>query len=319
MYNKEIKVVDCTIRDGGLINKWQFSHDMVKKVFQAINASGVDYMEMGYRASTKMFPPEEYGTWRFTRDHVVREIIGDTEVKAKLGVMVDIGRVEEEDIHPADESPLDFFRIATYLKDVDKAIELAKLIVDKGYETFINIMAISAVSDSDLAEGLQQISDETDVTCVNIVDSFGALMPHRVAQLVNIYKDNLKKGKSVGMHAHNNLQMGFANSLEAIKEGVSFCDATITGIGRAAGNCPMELLLTDLKNPKYNIEPIYQVMEDVFVDLRKEIEWGYLIPYLITAALNEHPRAAMALRNSEDKDKYAEFYKTMTTPECEVN
>ena len=316
MYREEIKVTDCTLRDGGLINKWQFSHELVRKVFLAVNQSGVDYMELGYRASRKMFDPKEYGPWRFTTDENVRKVIQDTPVNMKLGVMVDIGRVEEDDIAPCEESPLDFIRVATYLKDIDKAIALANHVDSKGYESFINIMAISTSSEFELSQALQQIEAETKVTTVNIVDSFGALYSETVHNLVRIFQENLKT-KETGIHAHNNQQLGFANTIEAIRKGVNYLDATVSGIGRGAGNCPLELLLGFLKNPKYNLEPILQVFEDVFLDLRKEIEWGYLIPYMITGILNEHPRAAIALRQDpKNKDKYAEFYRTMTTPEC---
>jgi len=317
MYRKELKVVDCTIRDGGLINKWQFSHEMVRKVFLALNESGVDYMEMGYRASRKMFDPKEYGPWRFTTDEDVRKVIGQTEVKMKLGVMVDIGRVESDDIAPKEESPLSFIRIATYLKDIDKAIALANLCSEKGYETFINIMAISTVNSFELAGALQQIEHETQVTAVNIVDSFGSLYSESVHALVKTYQENLNT-KEVGIHAHNNQQLAFANTIEAIRKGANYLDATITGIGRGAGNCPMELLLSFLKNPKFSITPILEVMENTFVELRKEIEWGYIIPYMITGILNEHPRPAMAMRakpDEADKNKFTELYHTLTTPE----
>lgn len=316
MYRKEIKVTDCTLRDGGLINKWQFTHELVREVFLAVNQSGVDYMELGYRASRKMFDPKEYGPWRFTTDEDVLKVIQDTPLKVKLGVMVDIGRVEEDDIAPCEESPLDFIRVATYLKDVDKAIALANHVHEKGYESFINIMAISTANEFELSQALQQIDAESNVTTVNIVDSFGALYSETVHNLVRIFRENLKT-KETGIHAHNNQQLGFANTIEAIRKGANYLDATVSGIGRGAGNCPLELLLGFLKNPKYNLEPILQVLEDVFIDLRKEIEWGYLIPYMITGILNEHPRAAIALRqDSKNKDKYAEFYRTMTTPEC---
>lgn len=317
MYRKEIKVTDCTLRDGGLINKWQFSHEMVRKVFLAVNQSGVDYMELGYRASRKMFDPKEYGPWRFTTDEDVRKIIKDTPVNMKLGVMVDIGRVEEDDIALCSESPLDFIRVATYIQDIDKAIALANHVHEKGYESFINIMAISTVSEFELREALQQIKAETHVTAVNIVDSFGFLFSENVHHLVKIFQENLGEGIGTGFHAHNNQQLGFANTIEAIRKDANYLDATVMGIGRGAGNCPLELLLSFLKNPRYNIEPVLQVIEDVFLDLRKEIEWGYLLPYMITGILNEHPRTAIALRQDPKKrDKYAEFFRTMTTPEC---
>jgi len=314
----KVTVLDCSVRDGGLINKWQFDDDMVRAVFKAVDASGVDYMEIGYRASEKMFSPDEYGPWRFSKDDKIREIIGDSTPNAKLGVMIDIGRVEEEDILPAAESPLSFIRVATYLKDVKKAIALANMAAEKGYEAFINIMAISTVNDFDLEVGLKEIEKHADVTAVTVVDSYGSLDAGSVKHLINVFKNSLDK-KKVGFHGHNNLQLGFANTIDAMKAGATFCDATITGIGRAAGNCPLELLLAHLDDPQYSIEPIFQVIQDVFVGLRQKIEWGYLLPYMITGMLNEHPRVAIALRGSEDKDNCADFYRKLTTPECYSN
>ncbi len=313
--SKKINVVDCTVRDGGLINRWKFRDEFVKEVFDAVNRSGIEYMEIGYRASEKIFDPSEYGAWRFSRDDKVRSIIGGSEVHLKLGVMVDIGRVDPEDLLPEDESPLDFIRVATYLKDISKAISLANLIRDRGYESFINIMAISTVNSFDLEDGLKRIESETDVTAVTCVDSYGALLPDNVRRLIELFLSALDK-KKVGFHGHNNQQLGFANTIAAVQAGAEFCDATIAGIGRAAGNCPLELLVAWLKNPDFDIEPILRCIQDVFVDLRKEIEWGYLIPYMITGILNEHPRTAIALRNTDQKDNYADFYKQLTTPEC---
>ncbi len=316
--NKNIKVVDCTIRDGGLINKWKFSKEMVRKTFLALDAAGVDYMEMGYRASEKLFPPKEFGPWRFTKDDVVREIVGDVKTNMKLGVMVDIDRVDPDDLLPASESPLSFVRVATYLKDINKAVALANLISEKGYESFINIMAISTVNTFDLEEGLRQIENETKVTAVSVVDSNGALYPRDIENLVSVYKKELKT-KKTGFHAHNNMQLAFANTIQALHSGSAFCDVTINGIGRGAGNCPLELLVACLRDPKYKLEPVLQIIQDVFVELHKEIEWGYIIPYMITGVLNEHPRVAIEVRNSPRKDLYADFYRHLTTPECFEN
>ncbi len=316
MFEKEnVKVVDCTVRDGGLINKWQFSMEFVRAVFLVLDAAGVDYMEIGYRASEKLFPPGEFGPWRFTKDDAVAEMIGDVKTDMKLGVMVDIGRVEPDDIVCKKDSPLSFVRVATYLKDINKAIELAKFIEERGYESFINIMAISTVDSYELKEGLARVEAECNVTAVTVVDSYGSLYPDQVKHLVGVFSENLKK-KRTGIHCHNNLQLGFANTIEAVHAGARFCDATIQGIGRGAGNCPIELIISYLKNPRYNLEPVLRVMQDHFVKLATEIEWGYILPYMVTGILNEHPRVAIALRGSKRKDHYADFYRELTTPEC---
>jgi len=315
MFNKNLKIVDCTIRDGGLINKWKFSDETVRSVFKALQKSGIEYMEIGYRASESMFSPKEFGPWRFSKDEKITEIVGENyDGDLKLGVMVDIGRVIAEDFAPVENSPLSFVRIATYLKDVDKAIALANIIADKGYETFINIMAISTVTEHDLHNGLVQIEAETTVSAVSVVDSFGSLYPNDVKNLLSIYKSALST-KKVSIHAHNNQELGFANTIQAIESGVEYCDATIQGIGRGAGNCALELLIGWLKNPNYNLEPILQNIQDIFPSLRNEIEWGALPAYIVTGILNEHPRTAIDLRASKNKNNVADFYRQLTTPE----
>ena len=115
-------------------------------------------------------------------------------------------------------------------------------------------------------------------------------------------------GKEVGIHAHNNLQLAFANSIEAVIRGANRVDATMGGLGRGAGNCPMDLLLGLLRNPKFRVRPVWQLLQDHFVELRQKIEWGPLPPYMITGQLNQHPRAAIAWLASEDRDRYADFY-----------
>jgi 4-hydroxy 2-oxovalerate aldolase len=225
--------------------------------------------------------------------------------------MVDIGRVDPEDIPEKKDSVVDMMRVACYVKDIDKAIDLVNHCAEKGYETTVNIMAISTALTPDLDEGLAQLA-ECPVNAVYIVDSFGALFSEQIHFLVQEYKKYLHpKGKEVGIHCHNNQQLGFANTIEAIRKGANYLDATIFGIGRAAGNCPLELLLAFLKNPKFKLDPILEVIEEEFLPLRDQIEWGYIIPHMITGILNMHPRSAMALRAGKDKDKYAEFYRSL--------
>ena len=147
---------------------------------------------------------------------------------------------------------------------------------------------------------------------IYLVDSFGALYSEQIAYLAKKYKAAMPS-REIGIHAHNNQQLAFANTIEAIIQDINYLDGTIFGIGRAAGNCPLELLLGFLKNPKFNIRPILEVLSKNFVKLREEIEWGYTIPYMITGILDLHPRAGMKLRNSEEKDEYLSFYEKLTS------
>ncbi|MFC1517997.1 aldolase catalytic domain-containing protein [Candidatus Margulisiibacteriota bacterium] len=313
MYRPEIKVLDCTIRDGGLINKWQFTDELVRETYQAVAEAGVDYVELGYKASSDQFDPKEYGKWRFCDDEVVKKLLDGIELKAKLASMVDIGRVKNEDIKPAKKSPFSMLRVACYVNQIDKAIDLANHLMDKGYEVTINIMAVSTNLEKDVDEALAQLS-KTEVPIVYLVDSFGNFYCEDITFLAKKYKEALP-GKTIGIHCHNNRQLAFGNTIQGIIEGCNLLDASVTGIGRGPGNCTLELLIGFLKNPKYSIRPILKLIQDHFVPLREQIEWGYLIPYMITGMLNEHPRSAMALRAGPDKDKYLEFYDKLTTPE----
>ncbi|MEA3489762.1 MAG: aldolase catalytic domain-containing protein [Candidatus Omnitrophota bacterium] len=316
MFREKIKVLDCTIRDGGLINDHYFDDHFVREVYRAVSASGVDYMEIGYRCSRSIMSPDKFGKWKFCDEDDIKRAIKGIESDTKLSVMVDVGRVEKEDILPCEDSVIDMIRVATYVKDIDKAIELANEATDKGYEATINIMAISRALDNELDEALEQIERETKVLAVYIVDSFGALYSENVQYLVEKYKKFLKT-KEVGIHGHNNQQLAYANTIQGIIEGANFVDGTIYGIGRAAGNCPLELLIGFLKNPKFDIRPVLDVIEKDFLPLREKIEWGYLIPYAVTGMFNEHPRAAMALRKSDKKDAYMEFFETMSAMEID--
>jgi len=311
MYRPEIKVLDCTIRDGGLINEHLFEDKFVRAVYQAVAAAGVDYIELGYRSSKKYFSADKFGKAKFCDEAFVRKVIEGVDSKTKLSTMVDIGRVDPEDIPLKKDSVVDMMRVACYVKDIDKAIALVKHCADKGYETTVNIMAVSTALVPDLEEALKQLS-ECPLKAVYIVDSFGALFSEQIHFLTNLYAKHLNpKGIEVGIHCHNNQQLGFANTIEAIRKGANFMDATIYGIGRAAGNCPLELLLAFLKNPKFKLDPILEIIEKEFIPLRKEIEWGYMIPDMITGILNQHPRSAIAMRSGQGAKSFVDLYRSL--------
>ncbi len=310
MFREKIKILDCTIRDGGLINNHQFDIRFVREVYRALSEAGVDYMEIGYKNSKKLFSSKEYGKWKFCDDSDIKKVIEGIPSKTKISVMVDVDRVDIEDIKPRKESPVAMIRVASYVKDIDKAISLTNQFADKGYETTINIMAISRALDNELNECLEQLEKESKAKVIYIVDSFGALYQETVEFLIKKAKSILKT-KEVGIHAHNNQQLAFSNSIEAIIHNANYIDATVYGLGRAAGNCPLELMLGFLKNPKFDIRPVLDLISKEFIPLRDKIEWGYIIPYAITGILDEHPKAAMALRNSDKKENYRQFYESL--------
>lgn len=308
-------ILDCTIRDGGLVNNWDFTPEFVSELYTALNSAGIEYMEVGYKNSPRLLKGEA-GPWRFLNDDYLREVIPD-KGRTKLSALVDIGRVDENDIVTRDQSPLDLIRVACYIGDVSKGIELARKFSDKGYETSLNIMALSHVLEKDLVEALQVIN-KSSIDIVYVVDSYGSIMPGNISYLVDLFRRNLPD-KKLGVHTHNNMQLALANTLQAVDSGVTYLDASVYGMGRAAGNCHTELLITALKNKHYEIRPILEIIETYMLDIRSKWEWGYNIPYALAGILNEHPRVAMALRNSEDKDKYVDFYDKLTSVEAVVS
>ena len=181
MYRKEIKVLDCTIRDGGLMNNHLFSDNLVRGVFQAVNQSGVDYIELGYKADENQFKRSEFGPMKFCSEKDLENVIGDTELNCKVSVMADIGRFDPKTVIPKTESYVDMMRVASYVKDIDKAIEFVNTLNGKGYETTINIMAVSHARERELDEALAQVEKESAVDVVYLVDSFGALYSEQIS------------------------------------------------------------------------------------------------------------------------------------------
>ncbi|MGE4382475.1 MAG: aldolase catalytic domain-containing protein [Arcobacter sp.] len=307
---EDIKVFDCTIRDGGLVNNYHFSDEFVKAHYETCVAAGVDYMEIGKNVSPTIMSEAEYGPWNFCKEEDIRRIVGDNNTNMKIAVMSDIGRSLKEELRPKSESVVDMIRIATYIHQIPAAIELIEDAHAKGYETTVNIMAISKSFDDELDEVLAQLS-KTPVDVIYIADSFGSFYPEQIKKLTEKYlKVAQETGKQIGIHAHNNLQLAYANTLESMIYGASFLDVTISGLGRGAGNCPLELLIGFLKNPKYKLMPVLKFIEEYIVPLEKELDWGYSIPYMLTGQLNEHPRAAMKARDEKDTN-YREFYRNL--------
>lgn len=312
-YRPEIRVLDATLRDGGLVNNFYFSDDFVKALYQTNVRAGVDYMEFGYKASKDIFDVNKFGKWKFCNDDDIRAVVGDNHTDLKIAVMADVDRCNyKTDIINRNDSPIDMIRVATYINTIPSAIDMIEDAHNKGYETTCNIMAISTCGEQEWKTALEMIG-RSSVDTIYIVDSYGSLFPEQIARICDIYCEIAAKyGKEVGMHAHNNQQLAFANTIEAVGDGVNYLDATYGSLGRGAGNCAMELLLGFLKNPKYNLYPALQFLENHIAKLKEEgLLWGYDVPYMMTGILNQHPRTAIEY-SSEKRHDYTEFYHILT-------
>ena len=308
----DIKVLDATIRDGGLCNNFEFTDEFVTELYKTNIRSGVDYMEFGYRASKNLFDPSKFGKWKFCDEADIRSIVGENVSDMKIAVMADVGRCDfKTDFVPKSESVIDMIRVACYIHQIPAAVEMIEHFHKLGYEVTCNIMAVSQANTEEIEEALAMLC-ESNVDVIYLVDSYGSLYPESAAKLARKYIEFAEKAdKKIGFHAHNNQNLAFANTIETMSYGVSYLDATALGMGRGAGNCAMELLLGFLKNPKYSLYSLLTFIEKYMIELKKSgVVWGYDLQYMMTGQLNRHPREAMAF-TSEGRSDYCEFYKSL--------
>jgi 4-hydroxy 2-oxovalerate aldolase len=311
-YRPELTVLDCTIRDGGLINKHQFSDELVRAVYETCVAAGIDYMEIGYKNSPRLFSKEEFGPWRHCDEADLNRVVGDHDAEKtglKLAAMADASKCDwREQVVPCADSVLDMIRVAFYAHQVSEAVEMIEYFDSLGYETMANMMAVSIVEDVEIDTVLKAIAN-SPAHAMAIVDSFGHLYRENIDRLYTKYAAALEgTGKEIAIHAHNNQQLAFANTIEAIILGANRADATMAGLGRGAGNCPMELLLGFLRNPKFKLRPILQLLQDHIEPLRASVQWGALVPYNVTGQMNLHPKAAIEYLDGDTPGDYTQFY-----------
>ena len=315
-FRPEIKVFDCTVRDGGLMNDHYFDDQFIKNVYETCVAAGIDYMELGYKADKKIYSPSQFGSWKFCDEKTIRKIVGENNSGLKLAAMADAERTDyNTDILPREQSILDMIRVATYIHQIPTAIDMINDAHDKGYETTVNLMAVSIVGERELDAALEALI-QTPAGTIYLVDSFGSLYSEQIQYLIKKYlKFAGSAGKQVGIHCHNNQQLAYSNTIAALIEGASMLDATIDGMGRGAGNCPLELLIGFLHNPKFHVRPVLNCIQEHIRPLKKNLNWGYEIPYMITGQLNQHPRTAIKFQASENPNDYVGFYDSIMEEE----
>jgi len=275
-----LKILDCTLRDGGYYTNWDFDSVIVSEYIKATNILPIDYLEIGYRNN----PSKEYiGKYGYCPIYVLGEC--RKESKKKLAVMLNEKSTSPEDLINL-LSPLqgliDMVRLAVDPQNFDRAILLAEKIKKMGFEVGFNTMYMSRWKESrDFLIKLNNINGIADLFCM--VDSFGGVTPEDVEYIYSIVRENTIC--PIGFHGHNNLQMGLINTLTAINCGVEFVDATILGMGRGAGNLNMELLLTYLNKEGLDVD--FNILGDVitmFSPLYEKYKWGTTLPYMLSGA-----------------------------------
>ncbi len=292
------KLIDCTIRDGGHLNNWNFSNECVKQSYIAASNAGADYFEIGYRCN---YHNKKMGLFSVCEDMFLLSLFDNLNDRCKLSIMIDAGKCDADKFIQCriDKTPISLIRVATYPSTLKIAFELCENLSELGYELFLNLMDFSEYKNQEY-NLLQEWNKKTILKSICFADSFGSFLPNDVEKY---YKDLKSMGyDNISFHSHNNLQMAFANSLKAIELGAYSIDASIYGMGRDAGNLPAELItgyLNNSGNLKYNPLPYMKVINKYYKKIQEEYPWGYKLQSLIGGLKNIHPHCIDELFNTE--------------------
>lgn len=276
-----MKILDCTLRDGGYYTNWDFDNSLVDTYFKSFNNLSVDYLEIGYRSN----PQKEYlGEYFYCPEYLLLD--ARSKSNKKLVIILN-----EKDVRPEHVPTLlqpcvglvDMVRIALDPQQFRRALKLAEAIKKMGFEVGFNIMYMSKWKQySDFLEEIKEINGVADY--FYLVDSYGGVYPSDVKETIEMVKE--RTDCKIGFHGHNNMELGLINTLTAIECGADMVDTTITGMGRGAGNLKTELLLTAL-NAKHGFKVDFNALSavvDVFSTLQEQYGWGTNLPYMVSGA-----------------------------------
>lgn len=289
--NSRTQILDCTIRDGGYINDWNFDPKMVRELYRNVSKSGVKFIEIGFR---NMPDKTNVGPWYSVTEELLATVTDGIQ-GSEIALMADVGKLDVDSVPSADESHVALYRIATHKDQLSLAFKLCDEIKKKGYLTSLQLMGIISYSNEELLQAIKIIK-ASEIDYIYFADSYGSMTPAEITY----YCETLRtSGKKVGFHAHNNMQLAFANTLEAIRNKADIVDATVFGMGRGAGNVPLEVLLAYLQkvtdSTHYNAMPVLDIADRYFTALMKEYHWGYQLPYMLSGIFKVHPTYAREL------------------------
>ena len=288
-----LRLLDCTLRDGGYYNNWEFQDGLVKNYVSKIKRSNIDVVEIGFR----FFSSNSFGKFGYTKENIVKSI--ELNKDQSLAVMINSAELVNEKNYKKkikklfvekSKSKISLIRLATHLKDIKKIIPQIKYLKHLGYKIALNLMQIDKIKKSELISVLELLTKCNSVDVFYFADSFGNLNNKKVKDICLIIKKNWNK--EFGFHAHDNCGLALKNSMCAIDNGAKWIDSTIMGMGRGAGNVSTEDLLKEIKKrkeKKYNLKPIKELSYRHFRPLKKKYKWGKSKYYFLSAKKNIHP------------------------------
>ena len=297
-----MKILDCTLRDGGYYTDWDFSDNLVNNYFNLIKYLPIDIIEVGYRGNkNKKSYLGEYYYLTKSKLKTIRKKLGK---KKKISIMIDIKdwktpKELEKNLKEC-RNYVDIIRFAINPKKIKKIDGYLKTVSNLGFIVSVNLMYSHLIlKDQKIFSNVIKLKRYFDI--IYLVDSYGSLVPGDVTKIIKILKSfdvNLK----IGFHSHNNLELALSNSIEAINNGVEYLDSTFTGMGRGAGNLKTELLLSYLgiKLNKLKINNFKNIgnVVDMFEEIKVEEKWGTSLPYMISGSTNSPQSEAMQLIKS---------------------
>ncbi len=300
--NNNIKILDCTLRDGGYCNNWDFSIDLVKEYLQAMELAKVDVIELGLRTRVN---DRFFGPYSYTTDELINSL--PLPQNAKIAVMINAKEFLDSKVDgidnifaPKSSSPVDIVRVACHtkeLKDIGKCLEFLS---GNGYQVVLNIMQITDRTGAEIKEAIEIINSFNCVDVLYFADSFGNMSLQETTKIIDLIK--LSWHKEIGIHTHDNQYNGISNTLESLEQNVTWLDSTVLGMGRGAGNTRTEYLLLELRKrgfTQYQPEPLFPLVLGSFKKLKKELNWGPNLLYYLSASYKIHPTFTQELLNKK--------------------
>ena len=294
-----IKLLDCTLRDGGYYNNWDFSPDLIKEYLEAMISIQADFVEIGFRFINNN---DFKGGCAFSTDDYINSLNIPNKLKNKIGVMVngsdilsqgnsksDVHKVLEEIFVPKQQSPVSLVRIACHINEFEDCLPAAIWLKDQGYKVGFNLMQINNADEGKIAE-LLKLANTHPIDVLYFADSMGSLNTQQITAIVNTFKNNWNG--AIGIHAHDSMGNAIKNSIQAVNDGVSWVDCTVTGMGRGPGNAQTEYLsieLDDYRNLNTSKTKLLKLIRNHFRSLKEQYGWGINPYYYLAGKYNIHP------------------------------
>lgn len=283
-----IKVLDVTLRDGGCVNNFNFGHDYMHKILSAQEQSGLDIIEVGY-VDEKNGTSEERTQWDSLQS-IKKNLLKKKKKNISYVAMIDYGKFDLRKLPLRDGSFIDGIRLAFHKKNLTDIIDAGKIILEKGFDLYLQPMITIRYSDSELLNLVGIVNKEfSNASALYIVDSFGEMRSNDLTRVFNLIDHNLHPSIQIGFHSHNNLQLSYSNACALLQQSSNrniILDGAIMGMGKGAGNLNTELLLEHLNiffNKNYKISPLLDVIDNVINQIHSEFYWGYAPEYYLSA------------------------------------